>query len=91
MKAKINSVTGLDVNVTFTFDDASMLTQNINVGAYKTNSVDADGNVIVIAVDPMEDLASFLRQYAAAYQAGEQDEADRTSAINEYAGQTITL
>lgn len=59
MQFVINSVSGPNANVTFTFDDKSTSTQNIDISLVNG----ANGNTVSVVTD-------FLSAYGTAYQAG---------------------
>lgn len=90
MQAHINSQDGSSMNVTFTFDDASTLTQDISAVPYFVNIVDPITNLPVTqAIDPAQNMVEFLRAYATAYLAGKIVE--NQTADQSLVGQTLTL
>lgn len=70
MQAIINSAQGTDINVTFTFDDGTNLTETISIATYVQDGVDDQGTPTIVTVDPSLDTTTFLENYANAYLAG---------------------
>lgn len=93
MQAKINRSNGRQINVTFTFDDGSKLTQDVSLTPYAVDTTDEEGKIIQVMIDPLEDVSGFLKGYANAYLQGkavEEQEQDASVEAN-LIGTNITL
>lgn len=70
MTYKINSQDGRQVNVTFTFDDKSTKTKDMDLQPYGTDGRDYEGRPIIVLKDPFEDIDAFFQSHMEALARG---------------------
>lgn len=75
MKFNINSVEGRLLNVTFSFDDGTVLNKNLDLQPIGHDAIDDKGKPCIVKVDPLEDVKGYLENWMQAYLRGKEVEA----------------
>lgn len=70
MKYKINSADGRLINVTFTYDDGTVITKKLDLQPIGYDALDGEGKPIVLKYDPIDDVEKHLSDYMIAYERG---------------------
>lgn len=89
MKYQINSAEGRLVNVTFTFDDGSTLTKNMDLQPVSRSAWDDKGREYLVFTDPLDDVDAHMVAWMENYERGKALEAKTVDAA--LVGKAVTV
>lgn len=81
MEYKIKSAEGRVLDVTFMFDDGTILNKKLDLQPIGYDAVDEEGHPTVLKRDPLDDVKGYMESWMQAYLRGKEDEAKTVDTV----------